>query len=217
MGAIALASSNPNVVWLGTGEAWSARISSYGDGVYKSEDGGKTWHHMGLRETRYIGRIVVHPEDENTVYVAALGSLWGPNEERGLFKTTDGGKSWTKMLYENPHTGVVEVALDPSRPDTVYAATYLRERRAWNFVGGGPESGLFKSTDGGETWVELTNGCPKWIRVASESRFAEANPTQSTQPWKLRARREGSSAPTTVAPAGSGARESGTLGSTTGS
>lgn len=160
LGAIALAPSNPDVVWVGTGEAWSARVSSYGDGVYKSEDGGKTWHHMGLRETQYIGRIVVHPEDENTVYVAALGSLWGPNEERGLFKTTDGGKSWTKMLYKNPHTGVVEVALDPTRPDTVYAATYLRERRAWNFVGGGPENGLFKSTDGGETWDELTNGLP---------------------------------------------------------
>ena len=160
LGAIALAPSNPNVVWVGTGEAWSARVSSYGDGVYKSEDGGKTWHHMGLTETRYIGRIAVHPEDEDTVYVAALGSLWGPNEERGLFKTTDGGETWTKMLYKNPHTGVVEVTLDRSRPDTVYAATYLRERRAWNFVGGGPENGLFKSRDGGETWVELTNGLP---------------------------------------------------------
>ena len=161
LGAIAVASSNPDVVWVGTGEAWSARISSYGDGVYKSEDGGKTWHHMGLRETRYIGRIAIHPQDENTVYVAALGSLWGPNEERGLFKTTDGGKSWTKMLYKNPHTGAVEVALDPSRPETVYAATYLRERRAWNFVGGGPENGLYKSIDGGESWVELTNGLPE--------------------------------------------------------
>ena len=161
LGAIAVAPSNPDVVWVGTGEAWSARISSYGDGVYKSEDGGKTWHHMGLRETRYIGRIAIHPQDENTVYVAALGSLWGPNEERGLFKTTNGGKSWTKMLYKNPHTGAVEVALAPSRPETVYAATYLRERRAWNFVGGGPENGLYKSIDGGESWVELTNGLPE--------------------------------------------------------
>jgi len=161
LGAVAMASSNPNVVWVGTGEAWNARISSYGDGVYKSEDGGKTWKNMGLIESRYIGRIVIHPEDSDIVYVAALGSLWGPNEERGLFKTMDGGETWSKILYINEHTGVVDVSMDPRNANVIYASTYLRERRAWNFIGGGPENGLYKSTDAGKNWTRLTVGLPK--------------------------------------------------------
>ena len=161
LGAIAVAPSNPNVVWVGTGESWGARLSAYGDGVYRSEDGGKTWQHMGLEQTRYIGRILIHPEDAETVYVAALGSLWGPNDRRGLFKTADGGKSWTQVLSISKHTGVVDVAMDPENPDLLYAAAYQRERRAWNFVGGGEESGIFKTSDGGESWQERTAGLPQ--------------------------------------------------------
>ena len=161
LGAIAVARSNPNIVWVGTGESWGARLSSYGDGVYRSTDGGKTWRNMGLEQTRYIGQILIHPEDAETVYVAALGSLWGPNVQRGLFKTTDGGNTWTQVLAFSNHTGVVDVAMDTENPDLLYAAAYQRERRAWNFVGGGKESGIFKSSDGGKSWQQQTTGLPQ--------------------------------------------------------
>jgi photosystem II stability/assembly factor-like uncharacterized protein len=160
IGAVAVSQSNPNIVWVGTGESWNARSSSYGDGVYKSEDGGKTWKNMGLEKTRYINWILIHPEDPDIVYMAALGSLWGPNEERGLFKTIDGGKTWLKVLYISKHTGVQDAAMDPTNPNVLYAASFQRERRAWNFIGGGPEGGIFKSYDGGVTWEKLTNGLP---------------------------------------------------------
>ena len=161
LGSVAIAPSNPNLLWLGSGETWNWRSVSWGDGVYKSEDGGKTWKHMGLEETRHVGQILIHPEDPDTVYVAGGGALWGANEERGVFKTTDGGASWEKVLYVSPHTGVVDLALDPRNPDWLYAAAFQRERRVWSFLGGGPESGIYRSTDGGERWVRLTNGLPK--------------------------------------------------------
>ncbi len=161
LGAVALAPANPNIVWVGTGEPWGARSNSWGDGVYKSEDGGKSWRHMGLTKSRHVGRIVIHPERPEILYVAALGSLWGASEDRGLFKTTDGGQTWTKVLHVSHHTGVVDVAMDPRDPDVLYAAAYQRERRNWSSVSGGPESALFKSTDGGTTWSRLTNGLPK--------------------------------------------------------
>ena len=161
LGAIAVAPSNPNVVWIGSGEAWSWRSSSWGDGVYKSENGGKTWEHLGLEETRHIGRILIHPEDPNIIYVAALGALWGSNETRGLFKTSDGGKSWEKVLYVSPSTGVVDVAMDPRDPGRLYAAAFQRERRNWSFLGGGPEGGLYKTEDAGSTWQRLESGLPK--------------------------------------------------------
>jgi photosystem II stability/assembly factor-like uncharacterized protein len=160
VGAIALAPSNPNIVWVGTGEANSVRSSSWGDGVYRSDDGGKTWQHMGLEGSRHVGRIVVHPKDPRIVYVAALGSLFGPNADRGLYKTLDGGATWTKVLSASEHTGAVDVAMDPRDPQLLYAALFQRERRNWSFIGGGPESGLYKSTDGGGTWQKLTNGLP---------------------------------------------------------
>jgi photosystem II stability/assembly factor-like uncharacterized protein len=124
LGAVAVSRSNPNVVWLGTGEPWSARSNSWGDGVYKSEDAGKSWQHMGLKETRHVGRIVIHPENPDVVYVAALGALWGSNEERGLFKTEDGGRTWAKVLYVSRHTGIADVAMDPRNPDWLYAASF---------------------------------------------------------------------------------------------
>ena len=157
VGDIAVSQKDTSVVWVGTGERASRQSNSWGDGVYKSTDGGRTWRNMGLRDTREIGRVVLHPDDPNTVYVAAMGHLWGPNEERGLFKSTDGGQTWQKILYVDAETGAVDVALDPSDPQTVYAAMYQRRRRPWGFHGGGPGSALYKSTDGGSTWKKLTN------------------------------------------------------------
>ncbi len=161
LGSVAIAPSNPNLLWLGSGETWNWRSVSWGDGVYKSEDGGKTWAHKGLAETRHVGQILIHPGSVDTVYVSGGGALWGSNEERGVFKTTDGGETWKKVLYVSPHTGVVDLAMDPRNPEWLYAAAFQRERRVWSFLGGGPESGIYRSTNGGETWMRLTNGLPK--------------------------------------------------------
>jgi photosystem II stability/assembly factor-like uncharacterized protein len=160
IGDIALAPSNPSIVWVGTGEANSRQSSSWGDGVYKSNDAGKTWKHMGLKETHHIGRIAIHPHNPDIVYVAGLGHLWGANEERGLFRTTDGGTTWKKVLYVDENTGCVDVAINPENPEILYAATYQHMRKGWGFNGGGPGSGLYRSIDGGETWTKLTNGLP---------------------------------------------------------
>ncbi|OYX76811.1 MAG: hypothetical protein B7Y82_10495 [Sphingomonadales bacterium 32-65-25] len=160
MGAVTLDPKDPNIVWLGTGEQNNVRSSLYGDGVYRSKDGGATWEHMGLKDSRHIGRILVHPDDSNTVYVAALGSLWGPGEERGLYRTRDGGKTWTRLLRPSQFTGVVEVAMHPGNPNILYAATFQRERRQWSMIGGGSEGGLWRSTNGGDTWARVGNGFP---------------------------------------------------------
>ena len=157
VGDIEVSQKDTAVVWVGTGERASRQSSSWGDGVYKSTDGGRTWRNMGLRDSKHIGRIVLHPDDPNTVFVAAMGHLWGPNEERGLYKSTDGGASWRRVLNVDAETGAVDVAMDPSDPSILYAAMYQRQRRPWGFHGGGPGSGLYKSTDGGETWTKLTN------------------------------------------------------------
>ena len=161
LGAIALAPSNPDIVWVGTGEQNSVRSSSYGDGVYRSDDGGTTWRNMGLEGSRHVGRILVHPQDPDVVFVAAMGSLWGPNPERGLFRTTDGGANWTQVLEISDQTGVVEVRMDPRNPDVLFAATFQRERRQWSMLGGGPEGGLFRSEDGGESWSRVGGGFPR--------------------------------------------------------
>jgi len=148
-----------DVIWIGTGENNSSRSSYSGAGLYKSTDGGASWHHItagGLDETHHIGRIVLHPSDPNTVWVAALGHLYSPNPERGVFKTTDGGKTWKKTLFIDDNTGAIDLAIDPKNPKTLYAAMWYRTRRAWNFEGSGKTSGIYKSTDGGETWQLLT-------------------------------------------------------------
>jgi photosystem II stability/assembly factor-like uncharacterized protein len=160
IGDVTLAPSNPDIVWVGTGEANNRQSSSWGNGVYKSTDGGKTWEHVGLKDSHHIGRIVIHPQNPNIVYVAAAGHLWGPNSERGLYKTTDGGKTWTNIKFINEDTGFIDVAIDPSEPETLYAAAYQRRRTPFGFNGGGPGSGLYKTTDGGARWTKLTNGLP---------------------------------------------------------
>lgn len=160
VGDIAISPSNPDIIWVGTGEANNQRSSSWGDGVYKSENGGKTWEHMGLRASQHIGRIVVHPTNSNIVFVAAQGPLWTDGGERGLYKSTDGGKTWKAVLRISPHTGVTDVIMDPTDPSIMYAAAFQRQRKAYSFVGGGPESGIYKSIDGGDTWNKVTEGLP---------------------------------------------------------
>jgi len=161
IGDVTVAPSNPDIVWVGTGEPNNRQSSSWGNGVYRSMDGGKTWQNMGLADSHHIGRIVIHPTDPDFVYVAALGHLWGPNKKRGLYKTTDGGQTWENTKFIDENTGFVDVAMDPESPTTLYAAAYQRRRRGWGFNGGGPGSSIYKTTDGGQTWVKLTNGLPK--------------------------------------------------------
>jgi photosystem II stability/assembly factor-like uncharacterized protein len=160
IGVVRLDPNHPEVVWVGTGENNAQRSVSYGDGVYKSEDGGRSWKNMGLKESRHIGSIVIDPRDSNVVYVAAHGPLWGPGGDRGLYKTTDGGKTWSKVLEISENTGVNEVVMDPRNPDVLYAAAWQRRRHVWTLITGGPESGIHKTTDGGKTWTKLASGLP---------------------------------------------------------
>ncbi len=160
IGAVAVCQSKPEIVWVGTGEANNRQSSSWGCGVYKSTDAGATWQHMGLSDTLHIARIVIHPTNPDVVFVAAVGHLWGPNKERGLFRTVDGGKTWKAVLQVDADTGCTDVALDPQNPSIVFAAMYQRRRAAWGFIGGGPGSGIYRSKDGGETWEKLTRGLP---------------------------------------------------------
>ncbi len=161
IGAVAVAPGNPDIVWVGTGEANNRQSSSWGDGVYRSLDGGRTWQNMGLKETRQIARIVVDPTDPQVVYVAALGHLWGSNSERGVYRTRDGGASWTRVLYVDENTGATDLVIDPRDPRTLFAATYQRQRKAWGFNGGGPGSAIYRTRDGGNSWTKLTEGLPK--------------------------------------------------------
>ena len=161
IGDVTVAPSNPEIVWVGTGEANNRQSSSWGNGVYKSHDGGKTWLHRGLEDTHHIGRVVIDQHNPNVVYVAAVGHLWGPNQERGLFKTTDGGETWNNVLFVDANTGCIDVAIDPSNNNILYAALYQRQRRGWGFIGGGPGSGLYKTIDAGNTWTKLTKDLPE--------------------------------------------------------
>lgn len=161
IGCVELAPSNPNTVWVGTGENNNQRSVAYGDGVYKSLDGGKSFKNMGLKNSEHIGNIIIHPTDENTVWVAAYGPVWSKGGERGVYKSTDGGKTWKQTLNISENTGVSEIAIDPNNPKVLYASAHQRRRREWTYIGGGPESGLYKSTDGGETWKEINSGLPK--------------------------------------------------------
>jgi photosystem II stability/assembly factor-like uncharacterized protein len=160
VGSLAISQKNPDVIWIGSGEPASRNSTLVGDGVYKSLDGGKTWEHVGLKDSRQIGRVIIHPTDENTVWVAALGNLWGPNDERGVYKTTDGGKTWTRTLFVNDTTGAVDLDIDPKNPNVLYASMWERRRWPWDVMTRGAGSGFYKSTDGGKTWKKVTRGLP---------------------------------------------------------
>jgi photosystem II stability/assembly factor-like uncharacterized protein len=160
VGAIAIAASDPNVIYVGTGEGNPRNSASFGDGVYKSIDGGNSWTNVGLGDTEKIARIVIDPRNANVAYVCALGHEWGPNEERGVFKTVDGGKTWDKVLYRNTLTGCSDLDIDPTNANVVYAGMYSFRRWAWYFESGGGETALYKSIDGGATWTKLTKGLP---------------------------------------------------------
>jgi len=160
IGDLAIAPDDANMVWVGTGENNNRQSSSWGDGVYKSTDGGKSWKNMGLRDSRQIARILVDPVDHDVVYVAALGDLWKSGGERGVYRTSDGGLTWTQVLQNGPETGAIDLVMDPSNNKVLYAALYQRRRASWGFNGGGPGSGIWKSADGGRTWSQLTKGIP---------------------------------------------------------
>jgi len=160
IGCVVIDPNNKNVIWVGTGENNSQRSVSYGDGVYKSIDGGKTWVNMGLKDSKHIGKIVIDPTNSDIVYVAAFGPLWGPGGDRGLYKTTDGGKTWKKSLEISENTGVSDIVMDPRNPKILFASSYQRRRHVWTLIHGGPEAALYKSTNAGESWEKVTNGFP---------------------------------------------------------
>ncbi|MCX6215894.1 glycosyl hydrolase [Spirosoma sp.] len=156
VGAIAVSKSNPNILYVGMGEHTLRGNLSHGDGVYKSTDAGKSWKHIGLSDTYHIGQVIIDPTNPNIVYVAALGHAFGPNEERGIFRTQDGGKSWKKVLYKNPNVGAIDLTIDPANPKTLYASTFEFRRFPWGVRSAGPGAGIHKSTDGGDTWTDIT-------------------------------------------------------------
>ena len=161
LGAVVVDPRDSNIVWLGTGENANQRSVSFGDGVYKSSDAGKTWKRMGLENSEHIQNIVIDPRNSNVVYVTAIGPLWAAGGDRGLYKTTDGGQTWKAVLSISPDTGVTDMVMDPKKPDTIYAAAYQRRRHVGQLLGGGPESGIYKTTDGGGKWTKLTKGLPQ--------------------------------------------------------
>ena len=177
IGCVALDPTNTNVVWVGSGENNSQRSVSFGDGLYKSVDAGKSWTNVGLGESEHIGMIAIDPRDSDTVFVAAQGPLWRPGGDRGLYKTADGGENWEKVLEIDEHTGVNEVHIDPTNPDIMYASTYQRARHVWTLINGGPGSGIHKSTDGGATWREIETGLPTvdMGRIGMDISPADAN------------------------------------------
>jgi photosystem II stability/assembly factor-like uncharacterized protein len=177
IGDIAIAPSNPDIVYVGTGEPNNRQSSSFGDGVYRTTDGGKTFTQVGLRETQSIARVLVHPRDPNTVWVAANGHLFGPNPERGVFKTTDGGRTWNKVLYVDENTGATDIVIHPRDPNTLFAATYTRRRTSWGFASGGPGDGIWKSTNGGNSWTRVSgNGLPRGVMGRIALDWSRSNP-----------------------------------------
>ena len=176
IGCITLDPNNSNVVWVGSGENNNQRSVSYGDGVYRSDDGGKSWENVGLKTSEHIGKIIVHPDNSNVVYVAAIGPLWSAGGERGLYKTEDGGKTWNAVLTIDEHTGVNDVVMDPRNPDVLYASSFQRRRHVFTYVGGGPGSGIHKSEDGGTTWKKINSGLPTTMLGRIGLAISPANP-----------------------------------------
>jgi photosystem II stability/assembly factor-like uncharacterized protein len=161
IGCVTIDPNNHNVIWIGTGENNSQRSVGYGDGLYKSMDGGKSWKHTGLKNSEHIGNIVVHPENSEIVYVAAYGPLWSAGGDRGIYRTTDGGETWENILSVSEHTGFNEIHMDPRDPEIMYATSHQRRRHVYTYIGGGPESAIYKSTDGGENWFKVSKGLPE--------------------------------------------------------
>ncbi len=176
IGALSIDPTNPHIIWAGTGENNHQRSVSYGDGIYKSLDGGKTWKNMGLKKSMHIGKIAIHPENGNIVYVAAEGSVWGPGGDRGLYKTEDGGKTWKKILFVSEDTGINNVVIDPRKPNILYATAEQRRRRTQTRIGGGPESALYKSEDAGKTWRKIKNGIPSVDKAGMGLAISPVNP-----------------------------------------
>ena len=165
MGCVTIDPLNTNIVWAGSGENNNQRVAAYGDGVYKTEDAGKSWKNMGLKTSEHIGKIAVDPTNSDIVYVAAYGPLWASGGERGVYKTTDGGKTWKAILNISENTGFNEVMIDPRNSNTIYAAAHQRQRKVFTYIGGGPESAMYKSTDGGATWNKMMKGLPADINI----------------------------------------------------
>jgi photosystem II stability/assembly factor-like uncharacterized protein len=186
VGAIAVSDSDPNVIFAGMGEACIRLDVSHGDGVYRSGDGGETWAHCGLSDTRHIGEVLIHPKNPDLVYVAALGHAFGPNEERGLFRTRDGGKTWDRILSKGDRAGAIDVTFDPNNPEVVYATLWETHRNFWELSSGGPGSGIWKSTDGGDTWREITHakGMPPESSIIGKIGVA-ASPVRHGRVWAL--------------------------------
>jgi len=176
IGCVTIDPNNPNVVWVGTGENNNQRSVAYGDGIYKSLDGGKSWKNMGLKNSEHIGNIIIHPENSDIIYVSAYGPLWSKGGDRGIYKSEDGGSTWDKILYIDEHTGFNEIHMDPRNPEVLYAASHQRRRHVYTYVGGGPGSGLHKSSDGGKTWKKINKGLPgvEIGRIGMD--ISEANP-----------------------------------------
>jgi len=161
IGALAVDENNINTIWVGTGEHGGGRHFGFGDGVYKSSDGGKTWSNMGLKDSEHIGKIIVHPEHSDIIYVASQGPLWSAGGDRGFFKSVDGGKTWSKTLGDEAFTGVTDIVIDPRHPERIYAATWQHHRTVASLMDGGPQSAIYKSEDGGDSWMKLTSGLPQ--------------------------------------------------------
>lgn len=176
IGAIAVAPSDANVLYVGTGSAEPRGNTSPGMGMYRSTDKGKTWVHAGLRQAGQIGRIQVHPKDPDVLFVAALGNIFGRNEERGVFRSRDGGTSWEKVLYVNDSTGVVDLAMNPDNPRILYATAWRAQRTPWTMISGSMEGGVYRSRDGGDTWQKLTVGLPKGLFGKAGVTVSPANP-----------------------------------------
>src|SRR5258706_8459614 len=177
IGTVTIDPKNPSAVWVGTGENNNQRSVSYGDGVYKSEDGGRTWRNMGLRKSEHIARILIDRRDSNVVYVAAPGPLWKGGGERGLYKTTDGGKTWTSLIKTGEYTGVADVIMDPRNPDILLAATHQHQRRYYTLIHGGPESAIWRSVDAGKTWTKVAGGIPAGELGRIGLAYAPLNPS----------------------------------------